>query len=81
MGATVQLSDGTVAMAEDYTWQCDNPAVKVLLSTLLDPWGPLGSDPNPDLTLAQRAIDWLGGKILHFDPTETDEILPPGEWN
>lgn len=77
MAATIRLANGVSAVADGYAWRCADPVMTKLLNTLLDPYGPSGADPNPDYTLAQRAVGWLGGEITAFDATENDEIEPP----
>lgn len=61
---------GNVATIKGYKWSGDNNVLVSLLNAMLDPAGPSGADPNPDLTAAQAAIDALGGEITRADETE-----------
>lgn len=61
---------GDIATIDGYEWQSTNEALQDLLNGMLDPLGPSGADPNPDLTAAQAAIAALGGKVTQADKTE-----------
>ena len=69
MSATIRVGDYT-AVIEDYTWRGGIPELIALLNAMLNPLGPSGSDPNPDLHAAQAAIEILGGRIIDYDETE-----------
>lgn len=73
MSATIQVN-GTKATITDYQWTSSDEDLMKTLNALLDPRGPSGADPNPDLTAAQAAIDRLGGELIRFDEIDT----PPG---
>lgn len=79
MSATIRLPSGLEATAADYAWRCADSVIERLLNTTIDPDGPGGEDPNPDYTLAQRAVRRFGGEVIAFDPTLEDEIAPPSE--
>ena len=65
---------GTVASIINYTWTCDDDMLLSLLNSILDDDGPSGSDPDPDYTAAQIAIEEVGnGKIVFADDAEFDE--------
>jgi hypothetical protein len=63
MPATIQIGPFRATIT-DYRWSSDTPELLALLNVLLDPTGPSGSDPNPDLTAAQNAANLLGGQIV-----------------
>jgi hypothetical protein len=69
MSATITVH-GIAAMVTDGVWVSQDAALVAILNALRDPWGPSGSDPNPDRTLAVKAVAHLGGEIVSFDPTE-----------
>ena len=50
--------------AEGDAWFVDR------LNAMLDPEGPSGSDPAPDLHEAQRVAKELGGQVIRFDKPE-----------
>lgn len=64
---------GTQATVQDYQWSCDDPDLLATLDSLKRPYGPSGDDPNPDQTLADRAVEVLGATIVSAD------VLEPGE--
>jgi hypothetical protein len=70
MAVTVKI-DSQTATINDYEWTGDESLVETL-NVFLEPDGPEGSDPNPDWTVAQAAIDELGGEIVSFDILEFD---------
>lgn len=69
MTAKVRIGANT-ATVEDYRWTSDSAGLERSLNAMLDPSGPSGADPNPDLTAAQKAVKRLGGGIVEFDETE-----------
>lgn len=71
MSATIQIGPFE-ATIDGWEWTCEDDTLQRLLNTMLDPYGPSGADPNPDLTAAQEAVERLGGKIIRYDPTEYD---------
>jgi hypothetical protein len=54
MGVLVELG-GILAAFEEGEWKCDDPSTKAVLDTLVDPEGPSGADPDPDMTMAEKA--------------------------
>lgn len=72
MSATVIIT-GNKATCRNYRWVSRNKDLQGKLNDLLDPLGPSGADPNPDLHAAQKAIKILGGKIIEYDETEWEE--------
>lgn len=69
MSATVKIGPHK-ARIEGYVWTCEDKALQRLLNALLSPFGPSGSDPNPDASAAEAAVKTLGGRVLQADPTE-----------
>jgi len=63
MAVTVRIARAETSI-EDYVWTSKEASLAGLLNAMLDPLGPSGADPNPDLTAAQAAIKILGGEIL-----------------
>ena len=56
------------AIIQDWEIVCEDDILRRWLESLRDPLGPSGADPYPDLTLAQMAVDRIGGEIVQFDP-------------
>lgn len=76
MAARVLFPEGEATIKE-YHWTAERPSFERLLNSLLDPYGPGGHDPNPDLTAAKEAMKLLGGKLLSWDeslPLEKNQI-------
>ena len=72
MAATIDLETGQpTATIDGYEWTSDDKNLAEYLNTMLDPLGPSGADPNPDLTAAQEAVKELGGKVVLFDEVES----------
>lgn len=71
MAATVKVF-GVRATVDGWEWSSDFPALTELLQTMMDPLGPLGSDPNPDETAARYVVEELGGEVLSFDAVAFD---------
>ena len=61
------------AVIQDYRWTSSNKALEEHLNCLLDPGGPETSDPDHDLSAAQRVVRKYDGEMLEFDPPEEDE--------
>lgn len=72
MAATIEIN-GIEAMIEEYHWTSKDATLAGILNTLLDPLGPSGADPNPDLHAAQAAVAELGGEVVSYDETEYEE--------
>lgn len=71
MAATIALH-GYEATVRDQQWSCDEPDLLELLQGIN--FGPSGASPsiaNPDLYLANRAVDELGARLVRFDPFES----------
>lgn len=68
MAATIDMA-GERATITNGVWSCDNETLLSLLDSMLEPMGPSGADPNPDLHTAQAAIKQIGGKVIRFDET------------
>lgn len=58
---------GITATIENYEWKSDNKSLEGALNSMLDPYGPSGSDPYPDLTAATEAMERLGGEVVEYD--------------
>ncbi len=69
MAATIRIGDRQ-ATVRAYRWVCKDGAIEALLNAMLDPLGPSGGDPNPDLHAAQEAVRRFGGELISFSPTE-----------
>ena len=69
MSATINTHLGQ-ATCTNYHWEADNETLAKYLNVLLDPNGPSGSDPNPDLTAARVAVNEIGAKIVDYDDLE-----------
>jgi len=71
MSATIQI--GLIeATVDGYRWECKEHWLKRVLNAMLDPHGPSGADPNPDLHAAREAVKVFGGQIVSYDETEYD---------
>lgn len=68
---------GTIATINNYVWDCNDNALLDLLNSILDNSGPTGSDPDPDYTAAQVAIDEIKfGEIVYAaDVPFDDEVI------
>jgi len=66
---------GTVAVIKDWRWASEDEAFEAVLNATLDPDGPSGSIPQPDLWAANQAIEQFGGKIIK---QELPEYPPKG---
>jgi len=62
----VRIGD-TEATIKNYEWSSKDKRFERMLNAILDPLGPSGADPYPDLTAAQETIDSLGGEIVEYD--------------
>jgi len=82
MAATIKVWDVAATFDDSKTnpqWESERANIAQLLNTLTPFDWPGGDDPNPAYTLAQHVIQELGtGEITSFDPTERDEVYPPG---
>lgn len=63
---------GITAAIENYEWISDNKHLQGALNAMLDPYGPSGADPYPDLTAATEAMEKLGGKVIEYDEPKDD---------
>ena len=57
-----------LAVIDGYQWASKNKKLEQALNARLDPDGPGGEDPDPDLNAAQEAIDAYGGEIIKRKP-------------
>ena len=69
MAATIRVGKFE-ATVEDLVWTSEYPDFTDMLNSMLSPNGPSGADRNPDLTAAQKAVAFLGGEVVRFDPAE-----------
>jgi len=58
------ISEATI---NNYHWTSEDKDLEQLLNTMLDPLGPSGDDPTPDIHAAEAAIEQLGGEIVSVD--------------
>ena len=63
---------GNTATIKNYVWTSDNKHLKDALNAMLDPYGPSGSDPYPDLTAATEAMERLGGEVVEYDEVKDE---------
>lgn len=63
---------GVMAIIENYEWASDNKHLQDALNAMLDPLGPSGADPYPDLTAATEAMEKLGGEVVEYDEPKDD---------
>lgn len=61
---------GVIATIDGLEWTSEDDSLQSLLTAMLDPLGPSGSDPDPDYTAARDAADKLGGRITQHDEVE-----------
>lgn len=67
---------GAEAVIDGYVWLSNDDGLQELLQSYIDPLGPSGSDPYPDLTAAQMMVDLFGGEVVEFDePPLYDERM------
>ena len=66
---------GEKAEINDYKWTSEDKVLQGLLNSMIDPIGPSGADPYPDLTAADDAVKRLGGKVVEIPKQEP---LPTG---
>jgi len=69
MAATVRFG-GVEATIDGWRWRCPWAALERLLNAMLDPEGPAGGDPAPDVHAAERAAEVLGGELVQADEVE-----------
>ena len=69
----LKLLDGIEATIDDYHWKSNDKTIEKILNSLLMPFGPSGSDPDPDYNAALEAINMVGGEIIQHEPTESIE--------
>ena len=55
---------GVIAEAKNYFWVCSDKNKLRLLNTLIDKYGPSGSDPNPDYSLCLEACRKFGFEMV-----------------
>ncbi len=66
---------GIQAMLFEGRWSSSDAVFESLLNDMLDPDGPSGADPQPDVTEAERIAKELGGKVVEFEFDESPEGL------
>jgi len=59
---------GRVAVINGWQWASNDKAFEAALNADLDPQGPGGEVPDPDMQAAQAAIKRWGGKIIIHEP-------------
>lgn len=65
---------GAEATCEHYEWTSEDAQVAEMLNRLRHRHGPSGNDPDPNLTLAQKALELFGvGEIIHHEPYKRPE--------
>jgi hypothetical protein len=73
VSATIRIGP-LEATITDYRWTSADPSLEAALNAMLNPAGPSGADPNPDLTAAQDAVGRLGGVVVAAEaPAEEPE--------
>jgi len=66
----IKIGD-TEAAIKNYEWSSKDKKLAKMLNAMLDPLGPSGADPYPDLTAARQAVERLGGEVVEYDkPTD-----------
>lgn len=68
MSATI-LMNGKVASIVDWRWESEDVALAKYLNSLLDPYGPSPSNPQPDINEAHRVVELFGGEVLKEVPS------------
>lgn len=58
---------GTKATLQRGRWTCTHKVIERYLNSLIDPLGPSGADPYPELTIAKEAARRLRGTIISLD--------------
>ncbi len=68
MSAIIEV-EGTKATVDGYKWTSEDEDLQRFLTLQLDPTGPSGADPNPDLHAAQNAVEVLGSgaRLLDYE--------------
>ena len=69
MSATIKVG-AFEAILDGWEWTGDDAWFVDKLNSMLDPEGPSGSDPAPDLHEARRTAKELGGQVVRFDKPE-----------
>jgi len=69
MSATIRIGN-VEATIKEYVWSCEDAAVEAVLNGMLNPLGPSGADPAPDLHAAQVAVEVLGGEVVSSDEVD-----------
>lgn len=69
MAVTITIGN-TVATINNGVWQCNDNTYEFLLNEKTKFWNDeLGNyQPNPDLSIAQKAANFSGGKVVHSSP-------------
>lgn len=69
MSATIKVLNKEYTI-DGYKWSGPNKTVVGMLNSFLNPYGPSGSDPNPDATAARAVADEMGFEFLRYDKLE-----------
>ena len=68
MTAKIKTPHGE-AVCEGYEWHCEDKVIERYLNSLLNPMGPGGEDPNPDLTAAEQALEEIpDSELVDYTP-------------
>ena len=70
----IQIGDTEVKIFRQRV-MCDDEVIRMLLSTEAIRYNASGSDPNPDLSIAQDVVGTFGGRITHADDVLFDDNL------
>ena len=77
MSVTIRFNGDTTATVDGSTWTCSDEDYLVLLRTITHgAFGPSGSDPNPDHTLARKAAKMLDGTVIEVKARPGDAHVP-----
>ncbi len=66
MAVVIEIG-GALATVDEYQWSSDDRTIERLLNRRRQEFGPSGSDPDPDRTLAFEAVRSLGAVIVRDD--------------
>jgi len=64
MAVVIQVA-GIPARIDGYKWTSKSKALENLLNSMLDPFGPPTSDPDPDATVAEQIVQLLEGTVIY----------------
>ncbi len=76
MSAKIRIRETEAEISDvDGRWHCDDKQLQASLNELLQTHAYSGADPNPALTIANEAVAALGGEVVSYDETDTDELI------